>query len=256
MNMNSYHRGTAHVDKNAMDRVMLILTFVPKPVSRAESRQMSQGITFSLRWDMWGHTLSDLAQADTRMTQPWATLRALGLYKLRDASWGIDYVSSAIMRMSNEDNGFRSDELETFLERGGFRWLPTFLQGQISEDEHEEGGWHEFLADTVERCIEFLGYVNLSVVAVYTISLAIIAVALPSSFGFRGFGRSVAHSGIKYGLLFLAWEGGKNYVDKSDWAKDIVSGRRYSSAFETEISHTPKLTHLPSTFPNRDTIWL
>jgi len=50
MNMNSFHRGAAHVGKDAPDRVMLILTFVPKPVERAESRQLSQGITFSLRW--------------------------------------------------------------------------------------------------------------------------------------------------------------------------------------------------------------
>jgi hypothetical protein len=53
MNMNSWHRGGAHTDPNAIDRVMLILTFVPKPKDRAETRQMSQGITFSLRWDMW-----------------------------------------------------------------------------------------------------------------------------------------------------------------------------------------------------------
>ncbi len=53
MNMNSYHRGSAHIDPNGIDRVMLILTFVPRPNKRAESRQMSQGITFSLRWDMW-----------------------------------------------------------------------------------------------------------------------------------------------------------------------------------------------------------
>ena len=105
MNMNSYHRGTAHTDPNAPDRVMLILTFVPKPEEKAESRQLSQGITFSLRWDMWGHTLWDLAQADTRMTRPWATLRALGLYKPKDATWGIDYVSSATMRMVSSRDG-------------------------------------------------------------------------------------------------------------------------------------------------------
>jgi ectoine hydroxylase-related dioxygenase (phytanoyl-CoA dioxygenase family) len=53
MNMNSYHRGSAHIDPDGIDRVMLILTFVPRPNKRAESRQMSQGITYSLRWDMW-----------------------------------------------------------------------------------------------------------------------------------------------------------------------------------------------------------
>ena len=66
-----------------------------------ESRQLSQGITFSLRWDMWGHTLSDLAKADTAMTQPWATLRALGLYKAKDADWGIDFVTGSTHRIAN-----------------------------------------------------------------------------------------------------------------------------------------------------------
>lgn len=103
MNMNSFHRGAAHTDPNALDRVMFILTFVPKPEAKAESRQLSQGITFSLRWDMWGHTLYDLKMPDTRMTQPWATLRSLGLYKPKDADWGIDYVSGYTMRMVRID---------------------------------------------------------------------------------------------------------------------------------------------------------
>jgi ectoine hydroxylase-related dioxygenase (phytanoyl-CoA dioxygenase family) len=72
MNMNSYHRGSAHIDPNGIDRVMLILTFVPQPNKRAESRQMSQGITFSLRWDMWYVRCN----AGTRTVRNYGTTRA------------------------------------------------------------------------------------------------------------------------------------------------------------------------------------
>ena len=61
MNMNSYHRGTAYTKKksknnrnnNVEDRVMVILTLGPKPRPIGESRQISQGATMSLRYDMW-----------------------------------------------------------------------------------------------------------------------------------------------------------------------------------------------------------
>ena len=38
-NPNSWHRGAAHTDPYAPDRVMLILTWVPQPRSHAESRR-------------------------------------------------------------------------------------------------------------------------------------------------------------------------------------------------------------------------
>jgi hypothetical protein len=52
------------------------------------------------------------------MTQPWATLRALGLYKQKDAVWGIDYITSGSMRGANNDNGF---QVSTYTERERLR---------------------------------------------------------------------------------------------------------------------------------------
>jgi hypothetical protein len=75
------------------------------------------------------------------MAQPWATLRALGLFKLPGYTWGIDYITGASMRMANGDNGFSGEELDTFLERGGIKWLPQFLQGKVTIEE----SWHEFI---------------------------------------------------------------------------------------------------------------
>ena len=149
----STHRGSAHVDPDALDRVMFIMTFVAKPRSRAESRQMIQGITFSLRWDMWGHTWQeDLLHADTEMIQPWATLRALGLYKKQNAVWGVDYITGSCERIAKEDFGFFREHLDEFIGFGGFKFLPKWLQGQVSD----EDGWPEFLMDTVRRCESFM----------------------------------------------------------------------------------------------------
>jgi Phytanoyl-CoA dioxygenase (PhyH) len=54
MSSDSIHRGAAFTEPNAPDRIMFIVSFSPKPKKRAETRQMTQGLTFQLRWDMWG----------------------------------------------------------------------------------------------------------------------------------------------------------------------------------------------------------
>ena len=60
MNMNALHRGSEHVlindDRNDTDRVMIALSIGPKPRSRAESRQISQGSLMSMRYDQWVRT--------------------------------------------------------------------------------------------------------------------------------------------------------------------------------------------------------
>lgn len=53
MNMHSFHRGGAHTNPQALDRVMLILTLGPKPRPGPESRQISRGATMNLRYDLY-----------------------------------------------------------------------------------------------------------------------------------------------------------------------------------------------------------
>ncbi|GAX24307.1 hypothetical protein FisN_4Lh421 [Fistulifera solaris] len=240
MNMNSYHRGSAHTDPDALDRVMLILTFVPRPEERAESRQMSQGITFSLRWDMWGHTLHDLAHADSAMNQPFATLRALGLFnKVSKDAWGIDYISGSSMRMANEDNGFRRDELDTFLERGGFPFLPYFLQGEVSDEEN----WHEYLIRTFLLCKEFL-FKMCCCFAVLPLLASVFSRSQPRSQSFFG---AMFRSASLASIAYLLFEGARYYVDNTGWAKDIKASRRYASI----VPLYGLSEDLPTTFPTK-----
>lgn len=148
---------------------------------------------------------------------------------------------------ANEDNGFRRKDLDKFLKRGGFRWLPKFLHGQVNDEEN----WHEFLVDTVERCLEFVGYINVFVASLYLLSLLSFFAVLPSkNFGLQGLGGALARSGLLYSFVFVLWMGANHHVDNTDWAKDIRAGRRYSVDFGAE-EMLPDLSHLPSTFPNR-----
>jgi ectoine hydroxylase-related dioxygenase (phytanoyl-CoA dioxygenase family) len=230
MNMNSWHRGAAHTDPNALDRVMLILTFVPKPISRAETRQLSQGITFSLRWDMWGHTLNDLAKADTAMAQPWATLRSLGLYKKQSASWGIDYVTSASMRTANNDNGFKPDDLETFLDRGGFWFLPNWLENFDIDWDNDES-WPEYFKGTQRLCESFFEKVVKYSIAGYFAWFLVLSVfrRKPATLK-NAVLRCVVVTTLVGSLFHLA----KKKCDSSGWASDIRTGRRYGRTSDIE----------------------
>mmetsp|Transcript_2040 Transcript_2040/g.2893 ORF Transcript_2040/g.2893 Transcript_2040/m.2893 type:complete len:1042 (-) Transcript_2040:121-3246(-) len=252
MNMNIWHRGEAHVDPTAGDRVMLILTFVPQPQTYAESRQMSQGITFSLRWDMWGHTLYDLADAKRRMSQPWATLRALGLYKPKDADWGLDFITSASQRIANEDNGFRDDQLEDYLESGGFPLLPQFLHGEMGEGDK----WLDYYFRTVVRCENFFKTATYySLIAYFAIQVLFLIVDFVRSRGVkRGQLRrsywSLIRLLITNGILYFLYKKAIEHVDGTQWAKDIVANRRYTDPFTIEEDRYGG----PSVYPHRQDV--
>jgi hypothetical protein len=100
-NQQTYHRGGAHIDPNGPDRVILVMTFVPRPYrSRGyDGRMVSLGGTYSIAWYQWGHTLSDYVHADTRMTEPHRTLRSLGL--IRGNGWNL--LDTIAMRLPNND---------------------------------------------------------------------------------------------------------------------------------------------------------
>jgi hypothetical protein len=101
-NQQTYHRGGAHIDPSGPDRVILIMTFVPRPYRSSrgyDGRMISLGGTYSIAWYQWGHTLSDYVHADTRMTEPQRTLRSLGL--IRGNGWNL--LDTISMRLPNND---------------------------------------------------------------------------------------------------------------------------------------------------------
>lgn len=258
MNMNSWHRGAAHTDPTpGHERVVLILTVVPVPQPRAESRQLSQGITFSIRPELWGHTLGDLAQASTRMVQPWSTLRALGLWKHPDARWGVDGITSASIRAANQDNAFREKDLVALLERGGLWCLPGWLQAKHDDIDWEAGDvWFQFITMTSRNSARLVMLVTLvGIVLYFAVTLAIQQQQARINGGVRSATVRLACIGLLTGLAY--WKA-RTHVDSTGWASDIRAGRRYASTADKEQQHflslSPQHRHYfsgPSTLPNK-----
>jgi hypothetical protein len=246
MNMDSWHRGAAHRDPNALDRVMLILTWVPRPQAKAESRQMAQGITYSLRWDHWGMTWRDL-RAGRFQYPPW--LRSLALFKPSNVVWGLDYISSSSMRIANQDIGFRRHELDTFIERGGGIWyLPKFLHGIVNDDE----SWQEYLLYTLENCESFLAKVAVAWTGVYVLFFILasyILVKAPQQPQQGGMAGSIRRVTTFHGLVWSIFLLMTYHVDHTQWAKDISKNLRYTNAF---VEEEPIYSlDAPTTFPHR-----
>jgi hypothetical protein len=103
VNQQTMHKGMEHFKEGGMDRVVLIATFAPRPQTHRglETRMIAQGGSYSLLWTQWGHTFSDYAHADKRMTEPQRTMRSLGLIKGK----GWNMVSVASMRITNAEAG-------------------------------------------------------------------------------------------------------------------------------------------------------
>jgi hypothetical protein len=103
LNQQLTHKGMGHTNEGALDRVVIIVTFAPRPqTNRAlETRMIGQGGSYSIKWDHWGHTFSDYVHSETRMTRWKRVMRSLGLIKGK--GWNLIHMAS--MRISNSDTG-------------------------------------------------------------------------------------------------------------------------------------------------------
>ena len=105
-NQQTHHRGSAYIDPDGPDRVLMTVTFVSRPTP-SDQRQISLGGTYSIPWNLWGNALSDFlpsVQSHTsyRMKEPLNILRSLGL--IGGKGWNlIDTIST---RLPNEDCGY------------------------------------------------------------------------------------------------------------------------------------------------------
>jgi hypothetical protein len=215
--------------------------------------QTGQGGSYSLAWNQWGHTLYDYVHADKRMTEPQKTLRSLGIIKGN----GITFISSASMRMAGgEEARMTSDDLEEFVEAGGFKFLPQSWQGDFGA-ESEINDWHAWLYGTVKKTGKELRRINIMVIGVYLI-LILIWDLIRRCFTQRQrsrqhgslFLRGVFRIVITHGLVILvAWWACRT-VDDSNWGKTI----RSQKAYRIPVNQDETVNHPPSTIPYRDDI--
>lgn len=86
MDQTTWHRGGGHNDPDAPDRVMFVVSFTSSHHRKGDYLSLPTGLTYSLRWDMWGHTIEDMS---TIFDKPWNMWNSLGIYK--SGHWGWTY---------------------------------------------------------------------------------------------------------------------------------------------------------------------
>lgn len=237
MNQQTYHRGAAHSDPNGPHRVLFILTFAPRPMDALyETRMIGAGGSYSLRFDMWGHTLDDFEHATTKITQPWATLRGLGLYKPRRSEWGWDWVSQTSMRMANSDTGYYDENLDDFVSKGGLG-LPKILTPVLREGMK----WRDYCDASVNLWRDIIVKANTIGYAVFLSVTMVIGITVqifgqrhtvgsgPLRKAFRSIGRVARMDAIIVAIALLIL----HKTNQSSWAKAIRSKTLYTSPFPT-----------------------
>jgi len=253
LNQQTYHKGMGFTQKGAIDRVVLIATFAPRPNFRhgVETRQIGQGGSYSLLWHQWGHTFSDFLHSDKRMTEPQKTFRSLGIIKGN----GWNYLSTLSMRMANEDTEMRRDDLEEFLEEEGGLWFLPMSWQDVNEFS-DISDWHAYGIGVLKRIkLEFKRYyfIGMGVYASTFFSLVMLQrvlgigkVSKQSRFNIalRFVFRIIAIHGV---IIFLA-RYALNTIEDSYWAKSIRSRKLYR--IPVAESNNPA----SSTIPHKDDI--
>ena len=230
MNQQSFHRGAAHIDADAPHRVIFIVTFAPRPREEDDVRMLGQGGTYSLRWDMWGHTLNDLENAPATMRQPWTILRALGLYKPKDADWGWDLITQHSLRCANKEFGYR--DAEEFLKMVTIpSWLIPLFDDEMS--------FQAFFEATLRRWKLFATIACVSCLALHLYFLyqgcekSIVRSIRDKDFVFKYIAVIFVYS-WSIALLFHCI---KQNLERSKWAKSIDQRNLFSSPFEDVHGH-------------------
>jgi len=238
MNQQSFHRGIGHKDPDAPTRALFILTFAPR-WTEVETRIIGHGGSYSMRWDMWGHTLNDMINASINMAQPWALLRSMGLYN-RNSDWGWDFISQVSMRIANADTDFTTDDLENHINDGGFG-LPSLL----TPSSISTSTWDKYLVDHLRLWVGLAIAAN--IIALVSYFMGTICVGrLVNVVKSKVFKKKVSFDDVLWGtcknffrlviidfILVIFAMYALRHISGTPWAKDIKTGRLYSPSFDT-----------------------
>ena len=225
VNQQTSHRGAPHEDPDGPNRVLFILTFAPRPET-TETRMLGTGGSYSLHWSQWGHTLRDFADIPGRMKQPWRFLRTMGLYS-KGQDWGWDFLASAGFRTANSEGGYDVDSLYEFVEKGGLKFLPKWLQ--VAELDDESADWARYAVDTVVNVKAFAWKVYTTAAAAVSCLLLTTDVFLlatrkrPTTFISASVFVLLSHI-----ILFTSFTHLEKHVDNTQWAKNILGERQFN----------------------------
>jgi len=131
------------------------------------------------------------------------------------------------MRISNFEVGY--NEVEDFIEDGGFSFLPKSWQALNAEPEDsEENLWYTFTFETVKIVQQKLKDLNKYAVGGF-LAFSLVMDAITRTPGKQGsylFG-SIKILTVSHGMACLAFWLVMQVVSDSNWAKDIKSGKAY-----------------------------
>lgn len=267
LNQHVWHRGGAHTDPQADERIVFILSFLARPDFVNDPRQLSRGTYFHLKWNMWGHTWRDLMDPESRMQHPLSLLRCLSLWKQSTANWGYDLITSGLMRFANEQleyNDF-SDRFLPYLDQIG---LPHFLRGPVMEVDSQADMWTIFIRDTIGNIYRFVSNINVVAHCVYILSLLACAIwwsislskTAPPYSGMRLLHNAAVRLIFTHGVLLLMGLALWRTVCMSTWGRSVSSGLALMRPFPPQEKSSSTLAVTASkgvtTMPNRNDVLL
>lgn len=245
------HAGGPHL--RGPPRVMVVVSFTRRPDWEVDGRSLSYGLFCFTHWNTWGLTWQDLNPTHYRAYTKNALLRVLrstGLYKPKDASWGMDFITKQILTWNLAQNGMHLSALPRMSQdlQRMFKF-PSFLQGEIfsvSEEEEEDDDWerpsfdiyHTYFRTTLDNIMKFS-------LALLVVALLVHSCATPKVC--QNLAGSLVVCGVLTGVVvYGVWT-----TRRSTWGSNILSGRLYREPFSKEY---PGILPYPTTLPERNDV--
>jgi fumarate reductase subunit C len=201
-----------------------------------------------------GHTWKDLDDSLRHMSWPWNIFTCLHIWRPESHGWGYDLITSAAMRIANNQLGCEPEDLDKFLQVLDRVGAPEWLDGTIDTDDDE--AWQIYIRETLANYWNFLVRVNKAILGGY-FGLVLIATIVQVAQG-----RSAIQTlwGGTKGVLvthilvvFLAFNI-LHFFRRTPWAEDVLSGRMLMRPFppvQTTLFNDPSVSKGPTTFPDR-----
>lgn len=229
-NQHVWHRAPPHLDPEAPERIMFVLSFLARPRPTLDQRQLSRGTYFHQKWNMWGHTWQDLTQPHKYMIAPFTILKCLALWNPSGRNWGYDLVTATFMRFSNAQLGHGLTRFVSIWDNV-LKW-PTWLHGSNLEyDVPEKQAWKTFIEETLHILMQWVYRGAILVyLAFLMLQLGVFTIASFADDPTRTSFRQLAWQSTKRligmnVLLFALFSHTLHQLRVSPWGKDVLSGQ-------------------------------
>lgn len=231
INQHMWHRGTAHTDPNAPERIVFILSFLSRPKPQ-DPRMLARGTYFHQKWLMWGMTYRDLMDPYRTMTRPWSILKCLCIWKPWHRNWGWDLVTSGYLRFSNgqlEDQDF----YDRFLPNLDQWHFPEWLRGDVWWEVPQKVAWTRFIQGTIDKTYGFVKTTTKQVHAIYGAGIVIVAAILlvGKRDGLNYLKRTTRRVLVGHGLLAVLAYLAIFRIKQSEWGQSVKNGSLWRRPF-------------------------